>query len=297
MKPKRVIITADDYGLCPVVNRAIEECAQAGGVTAACVIPNMDSREDAASFRKEYPSTSLGLHWNLTQGRPVSSPDSVRTLLDSEGRFLSQSDFKRRVRRHRIDTGEMKRELQAQYREFVDIAGPPDFWNSHQHIHVWLPVFRLFLDVARECGIRTMRCNRRVDVPHRFPRAAQIVRHPVRTTKGWVKGFYAAKAEQEGFRMPKGLIYSPGYVSRHAKIEEILRNPALRPEDTPAELMVHPATGIEPALFGEMLESRLVEYAVLRDGGFRERLKASGILLCNFSVLDQEQPDAASPTG
>ena len=40
---QRLIITADDYGLCEQVNQAIEECLSAGTVRATCVMANMPS--------------------------------------------------------------------------------------------------------------------------------------------------------------------------------------------------------------------------------------------------------------
>jgi predicted glycoside hydrolase/deacetylase ChbG (UPF0249 family) len=38
---RRVIVTADDYGMCDSVNQAIEACLHAGTVRATCVMINM----------------------------------------------------------------------------------------------------------------------------------------------------------------------------------------------------------------------------------------------------------------
>jgi len=37
----KLIVTADDYGMCPSVNRAIEECLRARTVRVTCVMANM----------------------------------------------------------------------------------------------------------------------------------------------------------------------------------------------------------------------------------------------------------------
>lgn len=38
----KLIITADDYGMCESVNRAVEACAAAGAVLSTNVMSNMD---------------------------------------------------------------------------------------------------------------------------------------------------------------------------------------------------------------------------------------------------------------
>src|SRR5262245_21309223 len=38
---RKLIITADDYGMCEPVNQAIEECLAVGTVRATCVMTNM----------------------------------------------------------------------------------------------------------------------------------------------------------------------------------------------------------------------------------------------------------------
>ena len=69
----KLIITADDYGMCESVNRAVEACAAAGAVLSTNVMSNMDHAQDAARFRKDYPHVSVGIHYNFTVGKPLST--------------------------------------------------------------------------------------------------------------------------------------------------------------------------------------------------------------------------------
>ena len=57
---RRLIITADDYGMCETVNQAIEECLAVGTVRATCVMTNMPAYSTAESLRKKFPQSSLG---------------------------------------------------------------------------------------------------------------------------------------------------------------------------------------------------------------------------------------------
>ena len=78
---RRLIITADDYGMCGSVNDAIEECLGAGTVRATCAMVNMPLFNATASLRHKFPGCSVGIHWTLTQGKPDSdvspTPHSV----------------------------------------------------------------------------------------------------------------------------------------------------------------------------------------------------------------------------
>lgn len=70
----KIIITADDYGMCSEVNRAIDEGIENGIITTTNVMTNMAALSEAADLRERYPRLSIGLHWNVTTGRPVSPP-------------------------------------------------------------------------------------------------------------------------------------------------------------------------------------------------------------------------------
>ena len=44
--------------------------------------------EKAATLRKKFPQVSIGIHWNLTQGRPILLGSRLPTLVDSNGSFF-----------------------------------------------------------------------------------------------------------------------------------------------------------------------------------------------------------------
>ena len=45
---RKLIITADDYGMCQIVNDAIDDCIEAGLVTSTNVLVNMEKPSAAA---------------------------------------------------------------------------------------------------------------------------------------------------------------------------------------------------------------------------------------------------------
>ena len=153
---QRLIITADDYGLCQPVNQAIEECIDAGSVRATCVMANMPAYGAAESLRKKFPQSSLGIHWNLTQGRPILLACELPTLVDGNGSFFKPSELRRRWRFRQVNENEIRAELKAQFDRLMDIAGPLDFWNTHQNSHVYPGLFQTFVNLGRE--LRFRRC-------------------------------------------------------------------------------------------------------------------------------------------
>lgn len=56
---QRIIVTADDYGMCDEVDRAIEAGIENGFITTTNVMLNMETFSDAADFRTRYPSLSV----------------------------------------------------------------------------------------------------------------------------------------------------------------------------------------------------------------------------------------------
>ena len=50
---------------------------------------NMEALEAAAKLRERFPNISIGMHWNVTTGKPVTDPNEIPTLVDKNGNFFS----------------------------------------------------------------------------------------------------------------------------------------------------------------------------------------------------------------
>ena len=134
MTMKKLIITADDYGMSPAVNQAIDEGIAAGLITSTNVMMNMPVCGDAA--RLKGGGASVGLHWVLTCGKPLLPWEKVPSLTADNGEFYPLSEFWKRYQKGLILEDEIERELTAQYEAYVSILGQPEYWNTHQHVHI-----------------------------------------------------------------------------------------------------------------------------------------------------------------
>ncbi|MDD4774004.1 MAG: ChbG/HpnK family deacetylase, partial [Eubacteriales bacterium] len=204
---KQIIITADDYGMTEPVNIAIREGIEAGLITAANVMVNMDACDEIADLKSEFPSVSIGIHWNLTAGKPISDRTEIKTLTDSDGNFYTYPTFRKRYRQNLIKNTDITAELDAQYNKFYTLCGKPDYWNTHQNIHMDFRIFGLFVKNAAGLGILKMRNHQRIYVPPKNGRQTQSyiwrLSEPAKTfiIAGWMR--FAAK---HNMRYPDGMI-------------------------------------------------------------------------------------------
>lgn len=91
---KRLIITADDFGLSPGVNDAVVAAHRAGTLTSASLMANMDGFQHAVDALAGVPGLDVGLHFVLAAGAPVSKPGDVPTMLmdGAAGRLVPPGD-------------------------------------------------------------------------------------------------------------------------------------------------------------------------------------------------------------
>lgn len=274
-----VIINADDFGLTPGVNASIIACHQLGSLTSATLMANMEATEDAAALAAANPALGVGLHFNITQGRPMADPSAVASLLDQNGAFLSRSRLLRRSLLGRIDPGQVLTELQAQDRRIRTLGVTPSHLDSHQHAHAIPVVFKVVAHHARSMGVP-------VRVPWRWPGAVagKSLRRRISelTLQTMVRRCLAAA--------PAGLVSNDGLCS----IFDLQRSPcAIRPDDYAVllaayesgvvELMVHPGVAdAELSAKTAIAGVSAVEDRLLRTGFLRGHVVARGGQLVTY---------------
>src|SRR5262245_54545433 len=84
---RRLIVTADDFGLAVPVNEAIEEAHRKGILTSASLMVAAPGTADAVERARRLPTLRVGLHVVVVEGRPVLDPGDVPDLVDGRGEF------------------------------------------------------------------------------------------------------------------------------------------------------------------------------------------------------------------
>ena len=155
---KYLIVNADDFGLNSGITRAILDAHRLGIVTSATIMANMPGFEEAIRLVRNEPELGVGLHFNLTQGRPLSDPASIPGLVDREGMFLGSSTaLAGRMVAGRLREEEIVAELRAQIERVLDTGLALTHLDSHKHAHVLPMVFRAVCRTAAAYGLRALR--------------------------------------------------------------------------------------------------------------------------------------------
>lgn len=77
-----LIVTADDFGLAPQVNEAVERAHVDGVLTTASLMVGAPAVDEAVAIGRRNPRLRVGLHLVLVEGRPILPPERVPLLLE-----------------------------------------------------------------------------------------------------------------------------------------------------------------------------------------------------------------------
>lgn len=155
---KKLIINADDFGLCKGVNRAVIETHTAGVLTSTTIMANMPASDEAISLAKKTPTLGVGVHLNVSEGKPLSTDSAVRLLLDDDGKFRHSAyklAFKVLTNKKILKAVEV--EFAAQIKSVIDRGIKPTHLDSHKHFHLLPPVYRIVCSLAGDFGIGAIR--------------------------------------------------------------------------------------------------------------------------------------------
>jgi predicted glycoside hydrolase/deacetylase ChbG (UPF0249 family) len=174
---RSLVVNADDFGRSRGVSAGIVEAHLDGLVSTTTALVNLPGAlDDVAQAARRAPALGLGVHLNLTLGRPVADSQSVASLVTPQGTFLSPDALVAQV--ERIDTEDVAREWRAQIEVFLSTGASLDHLDSHHHVALLSPAWwAICLDLAARfrCGVRPPApADPRDDVlVSRFPEAAR----------------------------------------------------------------------------------------------------------------------------
>ncbi len=155
---KRLIVTADDFGLTLTVNEAVERAATSGILTAASLMVAAPAASDAVERARRLPNLRVGLHLVLVHGQPMLPPGRLPALVGADGCF--HTDLLKAGLRFFFWPGaraQIEAELRAQFEAFKKTGLALDHVNAHCHYHLHPTVLGLILKVGRDYGMRALR--------------------------------------------------------------------------------------------------------------------------------------------
>jgi len=155
---RRLIVTADDFGLAVPVNEAVEQAHVHGILSTASLMVAAPETADAVARARRLPDLRVGLHVVLVNGRPALPASRVPDLVDAQGRF--SSDLFAAGVRYFFKPGiraQLEAEIREQFRLFAETGLPLDHANAQNHMHVHPTILSLIMKAGRDFGLRAIR--------------------------------------------------------------------------------------------------------------------------------------------
>lgn len=245
---RRLIVNADDFGLTARVSAGILAAHRHGIVSSTTVLATAAMDAESVSALRD-SGLGVGLHVNLTLGRPLSR---ARSLVGADGRFV-------RDPRHaaaRADAKDVEREVAAQIEKFTSLVRrSPTHLDTHHHVGLLAPVAGVVLEAARRLGV------------------------PVRSQDGLAR----SRARTAGLRTPDHFFGESGPGPYWSLARTLAQLRALPPGVS--EFMSHPGWFDDTLAYSRYGRQRETEMVGLGTPAARAGAVSLGITLCHFGEL------------
>jgi len=261
-----LLINADDFGLAPGVTEAIIACSASVTPMSTSAMTCIEGAEELLRRDAHRLRGNIGLHLQLTQGKPTLPSAEVPTLLAADGRFPS------RRAKATANLDEVAREWREQMTRLRSWGINPDHLDSHHHIHARHDVderlLKVYVDLALETSLPARSGTRPV---------AQLLR-------------------SKGVLCPDVTIFlSEGEISMEALLHALQRERAEGPREQIVELCCHPGF-VDDALtertLPRYLATREAELDLLLNKRMCCSLLAAGWEIISFSQLSELRTNA-----
>ncbi|MEO6182074.1 MAG: hopanoid biosynthesis-associated protein HpnK [Verrucomicrobiota bacterium] len=158
VKPRRLIINADDFGRSHSINEAVILAHQDGILTSASLMVNESDCAEAVALARQNPELGVGLHLSLVCGHSALPRQTIPGLVDSKNQFSNNAVaagfrffFLRKLK------AQLFEEIDAQFKKFQATGLHLDHVNGHLNIHLHPVVFNLLMQNAQRWNIRHLR--------------------------------------------------------------------------------------------------------------------------------------------
>lgn len=286
----KLIINADDFGLTKSVNKAILNLSQFGTLSSTTVMINMPYADEVKKLL-ENEKISIGLHFNLTQGTPVSAPELIPNLVDKKGNFVGKNKLIQGIKKGNIGINEIYQELIAQYDKLHGLIGDRvDHIDSHQGLNKISAVRKALIEFSKMKKINAIRIYNKhylvkdnngklkIKYPHiyslkQFGLKRVLVELVLKMITTKIGRFYSH---------PDGLLLATSH--KALDVFRSLSNIRYRDLDYPGTLEIpfHPSETIEGLQKTTLLNERVEEYNYLMTDEFKKAL--SRFELVNYSL-------------
>lgn len=283
---KRIVLCADDFGQAPAISQGIFQLVQQQSLTATSCMVNMPGfSEDAKMLLPYRAQIDIGLHFNLTHGKPLS-----HELQQQSGDDLYR--FKTLMQKsllYQLNQSAIEAELHAQLDAFQKICGfLPDYIDGHQHVHQF-PIIRdalrsVYRQRLRELNIYIRLPNENIVSPDFFSHFKDSILNSFKKTTINLMGVNGLKdildKDNILYNTSFAGIYSfstdQPYRQYFLKFLQMIKDGGL--------IMCHPGLASNDAT-DPIANARKAEFDYLSSPAFQNDCEVNQIKLCKFKDL------------
>src|SRR5258708_20537872 len=284
---RRLIVTADDFGMSLEVNEAVEEGHRNGILTCASLVTAGAAAEDAIRRARRMPELGVGLHLALYGAGSEARGREIAGLLDPSGKWLGERPVATGARLSLSSSlqTQVRAEVGAQFEAFARSGLRLDHVDGHWHCHQHPYVLRTLMEMGTPRGLAAVRVPYEPPVPSwRAAGRRQLVRRAVNAM-----AHRPLAANMRRHLRARGVAYNDwffGKVDEGAMTASHMQQLFVHLPPGVSELGLHPATAAWPSEHAPPAHWRAAdELAALVDPAVRAACLREGIQLIRFGAL------------
>jgi predicted glycoside hydrolase/deacetylase ChbG (UPF0249 family) len=163
LQERLLIITADDFGASKNIDEGIEIAADKQAITTISALTNFtQALSDLKRIARNHPEIGIGVHLNITTGKPYLSPSEVPTLVKPNGNFYTLEELLPVI--NKISADDLRKELRAQIGALLISGIIVDHLSDQNGV---LSFYGPFFDIMVELAVE-------FNVPVRSPQVAGV---------------------------------------------------------------------------------------------------------------------------
>ena len=225
---KKIILFADDFGFSEGMNLGVIKACRKGVITDINLIVNMMTSKEAVYLHNQYcPEIPMSAHINFVQGKPISNPEEIPSLVDENGYFYRSYLWKSDDLEHSKAKGiiypskeDLYKETKAQILRFKELTGKmPCHFDAHSMMTEEMK--KAFIQVGKEFDIHEPLDNNAKDlyeVPMHTPSGRSVLNEGIEVNDFLEDHLNLLKSEHE----VNILHFHPGFID-----EFIIENTSL----------------------------------------------------------------------
>ncbi|MCL2376573.1 MAG: polysaccharide deacetylase family protein [Defluviitaleaceae bacterium] len=282
--PRYLIINADDFGVCPATNEAIERVFNEGIISSATIMTPCPSFTDAVERAKANPKMQVGLHITTTaeytrKWGPIAP--NVPSIADENGfMYPTVAEFAKNAR-----TEEVAIEIEAQYQLLLQNGVTPTHADSHMGSLYGLSGPSFMKEALEFCAKHKL--------PFRFPEEIESVKRNMKLEEvpaqlAEAHSQVIAYAKALGVNLIDHLITSTipfSEITSYEKLRTIYFDIISSLPEGICEIYMHPA--LADSVFAQgnhKWQTRVWEYQLLMDASFKKHLESEGVSLVSYKT-------------